>query len=225
MEKTLSKKLLGFALACALLTLAVAPSTFATASTATVTVGNNSTLSIALNGDHQGAAFLGLTAFTTGQSATITLNTATTAAADWIKVVDYTGTGAGLSGHDVNIALDTATWTYGGTVVGTPNLQNRSTSAVSTNQANFRLLFTGSTKKASSLDSQVCTVSTAEATLTAPPVNSYLTKTSHEIVNNIEACAGTFWYTFGSMAFKGPVNTLSPGTYSINATVTLVDGP
>jgi hypothetical protein len=224
MKKTLSKKLLGFALACALLTLAVAPSTFAAASTATVTVGNNNTLSLALNGDHLAPAFSGVLAFTPAQSSTISLTSESTASGDWMRVVDYTGTGSGLSGHHVNIALDTGTWTYGGGIAGTPNLTIRSTSAVGVNQSNFRLIDNGGTRKASSLDTGVCTVDLNEIVYYSPTPSSYMSKTSSQIVTNTEACAGTSWYTFGQMKFKGPSNRLSPGAYSVNATVTLVDG-
>lgn len=226
MENKISKKLLGIALACALLTLAVAPSAFGNA-TATVTVGGNNTLTLTLNNNHLSPQFSGLTAFILDQSAQINLNSATTSTGDWIRVIDYTGTGA-ARGHQVKISMNAATWTYGGGIAEISNLTNRTTSAVGVNQASFRVIMSPGTVKASSLDPNICSVNIADATLLNSPVLGgfifKLTPPGFSIINNLEACAGTFWYTGSDMIFKGSLNGLAPGTYQNDATITLVDG-
>lgn len=207
-----------FALLTAIAAVLVVPSgSFAAESgsnSGSVSVTADSTLSLALSGQASAATFS-----VAEYISRVTHNKTWGGTTDYYTVVDYTGGGAGLSGHHVQIKFNRGTWWYSGANTAKTTRLGVHTGIPATTPDNKINLYVGTgTYSWSAKDSNLC----SENGATTP--NYVIVSGSYQNISTSSGtCPGTWTYKPSRAKLTGALNGLGNGTYTISGTMLVVD--
>lgn len=212
------KQLLSFAAVSAMMATMLMPSAFATtdSSSTTVTVEEDSTLTISLGSE---VSSVGFTA-TAGEANDIATDVPSNDTNGRIAVTDYTG--ASSAGHYFDIAFDTGSWVYSGSAGGN-NLSVTSAGTPGNDEIQFSIDAQGTGSfSVTERNINFCTVDD-QSDMTLNDVTVGTTETTWGSLVT-EDCPAIYNYQVRDFDTVGPADGYAVGTYTIDAVVGLYDG-